>query len=146
MDYHGAAQQNFWEALCDLVDLPQLKSDARFSTNADRVFNNTALVDLLQQKLRLQAAAYWLQAMNRFGIPCGPVLATDEILADPHVLAREMVAEVEHPAAGHMETLGVVAKLSETPGAVRSAAPRLGEHTDEILSTLNISGATSSAK
>jgi formyl-CoA transferase/CoA:oxalate CoA-transferase len=146
MDYHGAAQQNFWEALCDLVDLPQLKSDARFSTNADRVLHNTALVDLLQQKIRLQASAYWLQAMNRFGIPCGPVLATDEILADPHVLAREMVAEVEHPAAGHMETLGVVAKLSETPGAVRSAAPRLGEHTDEILATLSNGGVASSDK
>ena len=137
----GAAQQNFWEALCDLVDLPQLKSDARFCTNADRVFNNSALVGLLQQKIRIQASAYWLEAMNRIGIPCGPVLATDEILADPHVLAREMVAEVEHPAAGRMKTLGVVAKLSETPGAVRNAAPRLGEHTEEILSTLNMSGA-----
>lgn len=137
----GAAQQNFWEALCDLVELPQLKSDARFCTNADRVFNNSALVGLLQQKIRLQASAYWLEAMNRIGIPCGPVLATDEILADPHVLAREMVAEVEHPAAGRMKTLGVVAKLSETPGAVRNAAPRLGEHTEEILSTLNMSGA-----
>jgi crotonobetainyl-CoA:carnitine CoA-transferase CaiB-like acyl-CoA transferase len=138
----GAAQQNFWEALCDLVDLPQLKSDARFCTNADRVFNNSALVGLLQQKIRLQASAYWLEAMNRIGIPCGPVLATDEILADPHVLAREMVAEVEHPAAGRMKTLGVVAKLSETPGAVRNAAPHLGEHTEEILSTLSLSGAS----
>lgn len=138
----GAAQQNFWEALCELVDLPQLKSDARFCTNADRVFNNSALVGLLQQQIRLQASAYWLEAMNRIGIPCGPVLATDEILADPHVLAREMVAEVEHPAAGRMKTLGVVAKLSETPGAVRNAAPRLGEHTEEILSTLNMSGAS----
>jgi crotonobetainyl-CoA:carnitine CoA-transferase CaiB-like acyl-CoA transferase len=57
-----------------------------------------------------------------------------------------MVAEVEHPAAGHMETLGVVAKLSETPGAVRSAAPRLGEHTDEILATLSNGGVASSDK
>jgi crotonobetainyl-CoA:carnitine CoA-transferase CaiB-like acyl-CoA transferase len=120
----------------------QLKSDARFCTNADRVSNNSALVGLLQQQIRLQASAYWLEAMNRIGIPCGPVLATDEILADPHVLARETVAEVEHPAAGRMKTLGVVAKLSETPGAVRNAAPRLGEHTEEILSTLNMSGAS----
>jgi crotonobetainyl-CoA:carnitine CoA-transferase CaiB-like acyl-CoA transferase len=58
-------------------------------------------------------------------------------LSDPHVLAREMVVEVDHPAAGRMKTLGVVAKLSETAGAVLSAAPRLGEHSDQILSTLN---------
>ena len=140
----GAAQQNFWEALCDLIGLPQLKSDARFCTNADRVLNNSLLVGLLQQKISQQASAYWLEAMDRAGIPCGPVLATDEILADPHVLAREMVAEVEHPAAGHMKTLGVVAKLSETPGAVFSAAPRLGEHSDQILSALNISEVASS--
>jgi crotonobetainyl-CoA:carnitine CoA-transferase CaiB-like acyl-CoA transferase len=142
----GAAQQNFWEALCDLVDAPQLKSDSRFCTNADRVLNNGALVDLLQQKIKLQASAHWLEAMNRVGIPCGPVLATDEILADPHVLAREMVAEIDHPAAGHMKTLGVVAKLSETPGSVRSAAPRLGEHTGEILSNLNNAGVVPSNK
>jgi crotonobetainyl-CoA:carnitine CoA-transferase CaiB-like acyl-CoA transferase len=141
----GAAQQNFWETLCDLVNLPQLKSDARFCTNAGRVLNNSALVGFLQQEIRLQASAYWLEAMNRAGIPCGPVLATDEILADPHVHAREMVAEVEHPTAGHMKTLGVVAKLSETPGAVRSAAPRLGEHSDEILSTLNSGGRVASS-
>ena len=140
----GAAQQNFWEALCDLIGLPQLKSDGRFSTNADRVLNNSLLVGLLQQKISHQASAYWLEAMDQAGIPCGPVLATDEILADPHVLAREMVAEVEHPAAGHMKTLGVVAKLSETPGAVFSAAPRLGEHSDQILSALNISEVASS--
>jgi crotonobetainyl-CoA:carnitine CoA-transferase CaiB-like acyl-CoA transferase len=142
----GAAQQNFWEALCDLVDAPQLKSDSRFCTNADRVLNNGALVDLLQKKIKLQASAHWLEAMNRVGIPCGPVLATDEILADPHVLAREMVAEIDHPAAGHMKTLGVVAKLSETPGSVRSAAPRLGEHTGEILSNLNNAGVVPSNK
>jgi crotonobetainyl-CoA:carnitine CoA-transferase CaiB-like acyl-CoA transferase len=133
----GAAQQNFWETLCDLVNLPQLKTDPRFVTNADRVLNNTVLVGILQEKIRQQASSHWLEVMDRAGIPCGPVLAPDEILADPHVLAREMVAEVDHPAAGRMKTLGVVAKLSETPGAVLSAAPRLGEHSDQILPALN---------
>jgi crotonobetainyl-CoA:carnitine CoA-transferase CaiB-like acyl-CoA transferase len=84
--------------------------------------------------------------MNRIGIRCGPVFADDEMLADPHVLAREMVAEVEHTAAGHMKTLGVVAKLSKTPRSVRSAAPRLGEHTDEILATLSNGRFSSSDK
>jgi crotonobetainyl-CoA:carnitine CoA-transferase CaiB-like acyl-CoA transferase len=71
--------------------------------------------------------------MEEAGIPCGPVLATDEILSHPQVLAREMVAEVEHPAAGKMKTLGVAAKLSATPGEISRSAPRLGEHTAEVL-------------
>jgi crotonobetainyl-CoA:carnitine CoA-transferase CaiB-like acyl-CoA transferase len=81
----------------------------------------------------MHVSAHWLQALDKAGIPSGPVLATDEILTDPHVLAREMVTQVEHPPAGEMKTLGIVAKLSETPGAVVSAAPRLGEHSEEIL-------------
>jgi crotonobetainyl-CoA:carnitine CoA-transferase CaiB-like acyl-CoA transferase len=129
----GAAQQNFWEKLCDLVNLPQLKSDPRFASNADRVANNSLLVEILQEKIRQQPSLHWLEAMESAGIPCGPVLATDEILADPHMLAREMVAEVDHPTVGRTKTLGVVAKLSENPGAVLSAAPRLGEHSDQIL-------------
>jgi len=131
----GAAQQNFWETLCDIIGQPELKSDTRFRTNADRVANNTALVSLLQEKLKQHNSAHWLDALDKAGIPSGPVLATDEILTNPHVLAREMVKEVKHPTAGDMKTLGVVAKLSETPGAVISAAPRLGEHSKDILTT-----------
>lgn len=128
----GAAQQNFWVAFCDIVGLPELKSDARFRSNADRVANNRPLVDLLQEKMSARPSAYWLHALDEAGIPSGPVLASDEILADPHVLAREMVTQVEHPTAGQMKTLGVVAKLSDTPGAVTRSAPLLGEHSQEI--------------
>ena len=138
----GSAQQNFWEMLCDLLNTAALKTDPRFVTNADRVANNSVLVGILQEKIRLQPSSHWLEAMDRAGIPCGPVLATDEILSNAHVLAREMVAEVDHPTAGRTKTLGVVAKLSENPGAVRSAAPRLGEHSDQVLS--NDSAAISS--
>jgi crotonobetainyl-CoA:carnitine CoA-transferase CaiB-like acyl-CoA transferase len=137
----GAAQQNFWEALGEIVGLPELKSDARFRTNADRVVNNSVLVSMLQKKMKLHASAHWLQALDKAGIPSGPVLATDEILTDPHVLAREMVIQVEHPTAGDMNTLGIVAKLSETPGVLVRAAPRLGEHTEEILAAQTTGGA-----
>jgi crotonobetainyl-CoA:carnitine CoA-transferase CaiB-like acyl-CoA transferase len=61
------------------------------------------------------------------------VLHYDEVLTDPQILARDMVVETEHPQTGRFCTLGVPVKLSDTPGAVRRAAPRLGEHTDEVL-------------
>jgi len=129
----GAAQQKFFEALCDLLDLPNVKVDPRFTRNADRVDHNDALVELLQTKLRLHPSAHWLAELERLGIPAGPVLHFDEVFTDPQILARDMVAETKHPITGAFRTLGVPVKFSETPGSVRHPAPRLGEHTDEVL-------------
>jgi crotonobetainyl-CoA:carnitine CoA-transferase CaiB-like acyl-CoA transferase len=73
-----------------------------------------------------------MTALEAEGIPAGPVLHHDEVFADPQILARGMVAEVEHAKAGKQKTLGVPLKLSATPGGVRRAAPTLGQHDDEI--------------
>ena len=129
----GASQQKFFEALCDLLELPDVKADARFARNADRVDHNDVLVELLQTKLRLRSSAHWLAELERLGIPAGPVLHFDEVFTDPQILARDMVAETTHPVTGLFRTLGVPVKFSETPGAVRRPAPRLGEHTQEVL-------------
>jgi crotonobetainyl-CoA:carnitine CoA-transferase CaiB-like acyl-CoA transferase len=129
----GASQENFWERLCGIVGMPELREDPRFRTNADRVRHNDALIDILQQQLCTRSAAHWLGLLEQAGIPCGPVLNYDEVLTDPQILARGMVAETEHPVTGRFRTLGVPVKLSETPGAVRGPAPRLGEHTGEVL-------------
>ncbi len=129
----GASQQKFFTQLCAIVGLPDLVNDPRFRTNADRVANNDALVALLAEKLRLQPSAHWLAALEQAGIPAGPVLHYDQVFNDPHILARGMVARTDHPVTGTFHTLGVPVKLSATPGAVRRAAPRLGEHTQEII-------------
>jgi crotonobetainyl-CoA:carnitine CoA-transferase CaiB-like acyl-CoA transferase len=127
----GASQQNFWTQLCDIVEMPELREDPRFRTNADRVHHNPALNELLERRLRQRPAAYWLGLLEAAGIPCGPVLHYDEVLTDPQILAREMVVETQHAVTGLFRTLGVPVKLSETPGSVRRAAPRLGEHNGE---------------
>jgi len=129
----GASQQKFFEALCDLLDVPAVKADPRFARNADRVDHNAALVELLQAKLKLRPSAHWLGELERLGIPAGPVLHFDEVFTDPQIVARDMVAETQHPVTGPFRTLGVPVKFSETPGAVRRPAPRLGEHTQEVL-------------
>jgi crotonobetainyl-CoA:carnitine CoA-transferase CaiB-like acyl-CoA transferase len=129
----GASQQNFYEALCDLVGLPELKADPRFASNAARVANNGTLVAILQEKLEQRPSTEWQKALERLGIPVGPVLHHDEVFADPQILARDMAPAVEHPKAGQTQTLGVPVKLSETPGGVRRPAPLLGEHNDEIF-------------
>lgn len=129
----GASQQAFFEKLCAILDLPDLPADPRFATVAERVRHNRDLVALLQEPLRERPAEHWLIALEAAGIPAGPVLHFDEVFTDPHFLARGMAAETTHPETGPFRTLGVPVKLSETPGSVRRAAPRLGEHTSEVL-------------
>jgi crotonobetainyl-CoA:carnitine CoA-transferase CaiB-like acyl-CoA transferase len=129
----GASQQKFFRQLCELVGAPELLSDPRFATNADRVKNNDALVMALGEKLRTHPSAHWLAALEELGIPAGPVLYYDEVFTNPQILARDMVVETSHPVTGPFRTMGVPVKLSATPGSVRQAAPRLGEHTQEVL-------------
>jgi crotonobetainyl-CoA:carnitine CoA-transferase CaiB-like acyl-CoA transferase len=132
----GAAQQNFWEALCRIIGAPHLVDDPRFRENGDRVANNAELVEVLSGFLRQKPSAHWLAELDGAGIPAGPVFDFKEALEDPQVIAREMVVETRHPRAGTMRTFGVPAKLSLTPGRVARPAPSLGEHTDEVLATL----------
>ena len=129
----GAAQQHFWERFAEIIGKPELCADPRFLTNADRVTHNTPLIALIEAEMKKKPKAYWLEAMEKAGIPCGPVLNYDEVLTDPHIVARDMYVETEHARAGAFKTLGVPVKMSETPGSVRRAAPVLGQHTEEVL-------------
>ena len=128
----GAAQQNFFRKVCEMIGRPELADDPRFKTNAERVKNNELIVGILQEAVRKRSTAQWMTALEAEGIPAGPVLHHDEVFADPQILARSMVAEVEHAKAGKQKTLGVPLKMSATPGGVRRAAPVLGQHDDEI--------------
>ena len=117
--------------------MPALKADARFTTNADRVRNNDALIALLERRFREKPSAHWLALLDGAGIPAGPVLEFDQAMADPHIVARGMAVVTEHPAAGSFKTLGIPVKLSDTPGTLRRPAPSLGEHTHEVLGSPN---------
>lgn len=129
----GAAQQGFWVDFVEIIGRPELKDDPRFTTNADRVANNGALIAIIEEELLKKPKAYWLAELDKKKIPCGPMLNYDEVFTDPHVLAREMYVPTEHATAGRFDTIGVPLKFSETPGKVRRAAPTLGQHTAEVL-------------
>jgi crotonobetainyl-CoA:carnitine CoA-transferase CaiB-like acyl-CoA transferase len=128
----GGAQQNFFRRLCALIGKPELAEDPRFATNADRVRHNDVLVALLQQEVAKRTTAQWMEALEAEGIPAGPVLHHDEVFADPQILARGMVAYVDHAKAGRQKTLGVPLKFSATPAEMRRAAPLLGEHDEAV--------------
>ena len=121
--------------VCALIGKPELVDDPRFKTNALRVKNNDEIVAILQAEIAKRTTADWMTALEAEGIPAGPVLYHDEVFADPQILARGMVGEVEHAKAGKQKTLGVPIKMSATPGGLRRAAPTLGQHDAELKKT-----------
>jgi crotonobetainyl-CoA:carnitine CoA-transferase CaiB-like acyl-CoA transferase len=132
----GANTQSLWIKLCAVIGRGELAQDPRFCDNAARVANRPALAALVQESLARATTRAWMARFEAAGIPAGPVQTYAEVFADPQVTAREMVAEIAHPSAGTTRTLGIPVKLSATPGELRRPAPRLGEHTAEVLEDL----------
>jgi formyl-CoA transferase/CoA:oxalate CoA-transferase len=129
-----------WERFCRVADLEALRLDARFATNAGRVRHHDALDPLICHALLADTRAGWAARLVSAGVPCGPVRAVDEALADAQLAARGMIEHLTHGTAGRISVLGTPIKLSATPASLRSAPPTLGEHTDEVLREIGLSG------
>jgi crotonobetainyl-CoA:carnitine CoA-transferase CaiB-like acyl-CoA transferase len=131
----AVGSEGLWRRFCELLDAPEVAEDPRFATNRDRVSHYEILRPLLAERIRQRSRAEWMERLMAAGVPCGSVRDVSEVLRDPQMTAREMIAAVEHAAIGSVQVLGVPIKLSETPGTVRTAPPTLGQHTDQILRT-----------
>jgi len=90
----------------------------------------------LKQLFLTRTRDEWFEILSQKDVPIGKVYSLDEVFADPQVLHRKMVIEVEHPTEGKVKQVGIAIKLSNTPGNVRSLPPMLGEHTEEVLTSL----------
>ena len=125
------SKEKFWAALVDALELPDLARDSRFATFADRLANKDALLAVLTPRFAALTTEAWLRRL-RGRVPCAPVNSMREALEDEQVRARGMILEVEHPEFG---TIREVASPIKTAGAVArpAPAPRLGEHTGEVL-------------
>ena len=122
-----------WQRLCAALNLEALRTDARYQTNAGRVTHYEALRPALSAVLRTRTIGPLVESLRREGVPCGGVRSIPEALSDPQIAAREMVQTLTHPLAGPVRVLGIPTKLSDTPGAVRTPPPVLGEHTAAVL-------------
>jgi crotonobetainyl-CoA:carnitine CoA-transferase CaiB-like acyl-CoA transferase len=124
--------------LCRLTGLDALANDDRFATNPARVAHYPQLRDRLAVRLRERARAEWIERLMAAGVPCGAVREVADVLADPQVVARSMIAAVEHASAGMVNVLGPPLKLSAAPATVRTAPPVLGQHTVSVLHELGV--------
>lgn len=132
----GAGSDRQFEALCQLLGLPELASDARFVNNKQRVQNRTELVDLLSATFRQCTSEHWMAVFEAAPFPVGPINNMEQVFADPHVRAVGMVKELQHSAAGTVRVVGPPVVYGEASNTARRAPPLLGEHTDEILHEL----------
>ena len=129
------AQPQMWPAVVEVLGQPELAEDARFKTLEARWENRAALDAIVAAWTRQRSKHEVMRLMGDAGVPCGACQDTGEVLADPHLKAREMIVDVDYPARGTYQTVGCPIKLSDSPVAV-SRPPLLGEHTDALLGSL----------
>jgi formyl-CoA transferase len=129
------AQPQMWPALVAAIGQEELAADARFASAEARWENRRELDAIIEAWTRLRSKREVMRVLAGAGVPCGACQDTGEILADPHLRAREMIVDVEYPARGTFQTAGCPVKLSDSPVAVHRP-PLLGEHTDAVLGEL----------
>jgi crotonobetainyl-CoA:carnitine CoA-transferase CaiB-like acyl-CoA transferase len=149
----GAANERLFRRLCEVLGHTEWGDDPAFADNASRVKNRDVLATRIEAITATQPRQHWLALFQANDIPCGPINDYAQVFADPQVVAREMVAETDHPTLGHLRTLGSPIKMSATPPDVTRRAPQLGEDTDGVLAeagysaeeitTLRVAGAIS---
>jgi len=136
----GCANQRTWERFCqDVLAREDLMADPRFLTNFDRGQHVEELEAVLEAIMVDRDMNHWLALCDKAGVPAGPINNFAQAMQDEHYLARGMVQEMDHPVIGKMKTIGFPSKFSLTPSQIRSPAPLLGQHTDEVLDTLGVS-------
>jgi crotonobetainyl-CoA:carnitine CoA-transferase CaiB-like acyl-CoA transferase len=129
----GTANDRLFRRFCDLLGHAEWMTRPEFADNESRLRNRSALARTIEDVTSERPRQYWLDLFDANDIPCGPINDYAQVFADPHVTAREMVVEVEHPTLGATKALGSAVKMSGTPTNPRRRAPMLGEHTAEVL-------------
>jgi crotonobetainyl-CoA:carnitine CoA-transferase CaiB-like acyl-CoA transferase len=126
-----------WAALTTALERKQWLEDARFKTPALRDQNIDARLEMTQDVLKTRTTEEWLERLEAAGVPCAPVLTREQVIAHPQVIASGILIESQHPTAGRLRQTRAAARF-ETPTLVRRGAPRLGEHSREILRELGL--------
>jgi crotonobetainyl-CoA:carnitine CoA-transferase CaiB-like acyl-CoA transferase len=128
-----------WGRFCQALGDPVMESDPRFDTNQARLANHAAFKARVEAILGTGSVADWVSRLEAGGIAAGPIYEFHEVFEDPQVQHLELVASVEQPGKGPVKMLAFPGRASGTPPRIQRPAPRLGEHTAEVLGELGLS-------
>ncbi len=132
----GAGNEAIWIRFCEAIAMPELKSDPRFRTNADRTANHTELEKILARLFATRPRAHWLGLLTEASVPCAPISNVEEVTRDPHLAARNMILHAEHPEFAGLIVPGSPLKSAGDNGIPATRAPVLSEGTDEVLTDI----------
>ncbi len=132
----AANQQDQWEALCDELGVPELKTDPRFQKRDVRKGDRKVLTPLLEEKLKTRPTAHWVEVLNKRGIPTGDILGLEAALEAPQIRHRQTIGTVTEEQIGPIRVFTATAKFEKTPGCLRTAPPRLSADTPDLLAAL----------
>ena len=135
----AAAGQQMYRRLCEALGIEALIDDPRFRSSKDRSKNRAVLNAELDRVLAGKTSAEWVELLNAKGVPSGPILNVQQVYENEQIVHLNMAVPVKHPALGELRLQAPPSTLSRTPASVRTAAPDVGEHTDEVLGELGFS-------
>ena len=129
----GCANQGLWERMARAIGQDQMLDDPRYTTNTDRVDHRAECIGELNAVFGQNTTDHWVDLIVEAGVPCGPINTVSDVVSNPQVLARNMIAEVEHPNIPNLKFPNSPLKLTDSPATIRRVPPLLGQHNDEVL-------------
>jgi len=121
---------------CEVAGRPEWADDPRFATNKARVAHRAELIPLIRQVTVFRSTEDWVSALERAGVPCGPINDLAQVFEDPQVRHRGLRVEMPHPQAGSVPLVASPLRFSASPVSYRQAPPLLGEHSEAVLQRL----------
>jgi crotonobetainyl-CoA:carnitine CoA-transferase CaiB-like acyl-CoA transferase len=137
----AASGDDIYRRLCKAIEREDLITDARFSTSRARSTNRDEIMQVLMPVTRQKTSAEWIDILNAAGVPCGPIYTIDKTFADPQVKFLEMAQPVHSKDLGDLTILGHPVGWNGQRNPLRSAAPELGEHNEEVFTSLGFTKA-----
>ena len=134
----GTISDSEWQGFCAASERPDLVEDPRFNTPGGRAVNATERILLMAEIIKGRPTAEWLQRLDTNDVPSAPVLRRGEVIVNEQVVARELIAEFDHPDIGRIRQPKPAARFDRTPAEIQGPAPRIGEHSEVILAELGL--------
>jgi CoA:oxalate CoA-transferase len=135
----GAFFQPQWKRLCQVLDVPHIGEDPRFTDPLLRSELHAESGPVIEAIFATRSSQEWMDALNEADVPCAPIVDRPNVRFEEQIIANELMVEIDHPVVGRTHIAGTAVRLSENPSVQLQPAPWLGQHTDEILGELGYS-------